>query len=119
MKYRCVVIEAERFARDQMETFLSQLPNYEVVGSSSSEFEARYLLQNEEVDLLFLDVEMVVLIGIDFLRNLVKKPKIIFTTRHPDRVLTDPKLNVVDYLLKPILFEEFFKSILRFLEDEP
>lgn len=118
MKYRCVVVEAERLASEQIKTFLSQLPNYEVVGSSSNEVEARNLLQNETIDLLFLDIEMVVLIGIDFLRNLAQKPKIIFTTGHKINIMTDPKLNVVAYILKPILFEEFFRAILRFLEDE-
>lgn len=118
MTYRCVVVEAESFTRNQLETFLSQLPNYEVVGSCSSALEARYLLQNETVELLFLNVEMVVLIGIDFLRNLIEKPKVIFTTRHHDIALNDYTLNVVDYLLKPIRFEEFFRAILRFLEDE-
>ena len=118
MKYRCVVVEAERSERNQMQTFLSQLPNYEVVASSSNEIEARYLVQNETIDLLFLDIEMVVLIGIDFFRNLVQKPKVIFTTRHTDYEFINLKLDVVAYILKPVLFEDFFRAILRFLEDE-
>lgn len=119
MKYRCVVVEDEYLLRVQIETYLSQLPNYEVIASSSCEVEARVILQNETIDLLFLDIEMSVLIGIDFFKKLFNAPKVIFTTKQIECSCLNNELKAIDCVLIPFRFERFFKSILKFLNDEP
>lgn len=116
MIYKCLVIDDEDLARELIETHLSQLDNFEIVASCSSAIEAHKVLQNKSVDLLFLDIEMPVLKGTDFFKNLNKKPKVIFTTAYRDYAIEGFELSAVDYLLKPIVFERFFKAIEKFLE---
>lgn len=115
MIYKCLVVDDEDLARELIETHLSQLNNFEVVASCSSAIEAHAILQKESVDLLFLDIEMPVIKGTDFLKSLSKKPKVIFTTAYRDYAIEGFELNAVDYLLKPIVFERFFKAIEKFL----
>lgn len=116
MIYKCLIVDDEELARELIETHLSQLDNFEIVASCASAIEAHKVLQHEEVDLLFLDIEMPVLKGTDFLKNLTKKPNVIFTTAYRDYAIEGFELSAVDYLLKPIVFERFFKAIEKFLE---
>lgn len=118
MKYKCVVVDDEELARELIETHLSQLNEFELVASCASAIEASKVLASESVDLLFLDIEMPVLKGTDFLKSLSKVPKVIFTTAYRDYALEGFELNALDYLLKPIVFERFFKAIQKFLESE-
>jgi len=90
------------------------LPDFEVVASCSSAIEASQIIKEEQVDLLFLDIEMPVLKGTDFYKNLLNKPKVIFTTAYRDYALDGFELDAVDYLLKPIVFARFFQAIERF-----
>ncbi len=114
MIYKCLIIDDEELARELIETHVSQLPNFKLVGSCASAIEASSLLQQQSIDLLFLDIEMPVLKGTDFFKNLVEKPKVIFTTAYRDYALDGFELNAVDYLLKPISFSRFFKAIEKF-----
>ena len=116
MSYRCLIIDDEELARELIETHLSQLDNFEIVASCASAIEAHKVLQKEKVDLLFLDIEMPVLKGTDFFKNLSQKPKVIFTTAYRDYAIEGFELSAVDYLLKPIVFERFFKAIEKFIE---
>ena len=116
MKYKCLIIDDEDLARELIETHVSQLDNLEIVASCSSAIQAHKILQNETVDLLFLDIEMPVLKGTDFFKNLTRKPKVIFTTAYRDYAIEGFELSAVDYLLKPIVFERFFKAIEKFIE---
>jgi DNA-binding LytR/AlgR family response regulator len=116
MKYKCLIIDDEDLARELIETHISQLDNFEIVASCSSAIQAHKILQNETVDLLFLDIEMPVLKGTDFFKNLTRKPKVIFTTAYRDYAIEGFELSAVDYLLKPIVFERFFKAIEKFIE---
>lgn len=116
MNYKCLIIDDEPLARELIETYLKQIPKFEVAASFSSAIEASTFLNNTAVDLLFLDIEMPVLKGTDFFKNLVKKPKVIFTTAYRDYALDGFELNAIDYLLKPIFFERFFLAIQKFLE---
>jgi DNA-binding LytR/AlgR family response regulator len=117
MIYKCLVVDDEDLARELIETHLSQLDNFEIVASCASAIEAHKVLQNETVDLLFLDIEMPVLKGTDFFKNLTVKPKVIFTTAYRDYAIEGFELSAIDYLLKPIVFERFFKAIEKFLEN--
>ena len=118
MSYKCLIIDDEELARELIETHLAQLDNFELVASCQSAIEASMILQKEQVDLLFLDIEMPVLKGTDFFKNLVHKPKVIFTTAYRDYAIEGFELNAVDYLLKPIVFHRFFKAIEKFLAIE-
>ncbi|PCI31192.1 MAG: DNA-binding response regulator [Flavobacteriaceae bacterium] len=114
MKYKCLIIDDEKLARGLIATHLSQLDDFEVVASCSSAIEASKILLEETIDLIFLDIEMPVLKGTDFLKNLVHKPMVIFTTAYRDYAIEGFELNAVDYILKPITFQRFFKAIERF-----
>ncbi|MEM7484454.1 MAG: LytTR family DNA-binding domain-containing protein [Bacteroidota bacterium] len=116
MKYRCVIVDDEILARRLIQKHLAQLDDFELVASCASAIEASKILKTEKVDLLFLDIEMPILKGTEFFRNLIKKPKVIFTTAYRDFALDGFELNAVDYLLKPISFARFFKAIEKFLE---
>ncbi len=114
MTYKCLIIDDEELARELIETHLKQLDDFELVASCASAIEASTILQQQAIDLLFLDIEMPVLKGTDFFKNLIQKPKVIFTTAYRDYALDGFELNAVDYLLKPITFSRFFKAIEKF-----
>lgn len=118
MTYKCLIIDDEDLARELIESHLAQLTEFEIVASCASAIAARKVLQTEQIDLLFLDIEMPVLKGTDFFRNLVHQPKVIFTTAYRDYALDGFELNAVDYLLKPITFERFFKATEKFLNQQ-
>lgn len=115
MKYKCVIIDDEDLARRLIENHLAQLEDFELVASCQSGIEASKILKIQQVDLIFLDIEMPVLTGTEFFRNLIDKPKVIFTTAYRDFAVDGFELNAVDYLLKPISFARFFKAIEKFL----
>lgn len=117
-KYKCLIVDDEELARELIATHVQQLPDFEIVALCASAIEASSILKKERVDLLFLDIEMPVLKGTEFLKNLVNKPKVIFTTAHREYAIESYELNVVDYLLKPIVFNRFFKAIEKFLETQ-
>jgi len=116
MSYNCLIIDDEPLARELIETYLEKIPNLELVASCASAIEASSILSSKKVDLLFLDIEMPALKGIDFFKNLAYKPRVIFTTAYRDYALDGFELNAVDYLLKPIFFERFFSAIQKFLQ---
>lgn len=118
MNYKCLIIDDEELARELIETHLSQLDGFELVASCSSAIEASNILQQQPVNLLFLDIEMPVLKGTEFFKNLLQKPKVIFTTAYRDYALDGFELNAIDYLLKPITFARFFKAIEKFKEQQ-
>ncbi|WP_034059494.1 LytR/AlgR family response regulator transcription factor [Lacinutrix jangbogonensis] len=117
-KYKCLIVDDEELARELIATHLNQLPDFQIVAICSSAIEASSVLKNEAIDLIFLDIEMPVLKGTDFLKNLAHKPKVIFTTAHREYAIEGYELNVVDYLLKPIVFTRFFKAIEKFLDTQ-
>ena len=114
-KFRCLIVDDEELARELLESHLSQLHQFELLGSCASAIEASQILKQNPVDLLFLDIEMPVLKGTDFYKNLLHKPKVIFTTAYRDYAVEGFELDAVDYLLKPIVFSRFFNAIEKFL----
>lgn len=117
-KYKCLIVDDEELARELIETHLSQLDEFEVVALCSSAIEASKILKEQKIDLLFLDIEMPVLKGTEFYRNLIHKPKAIFTTAHRNYALDGFELDAVDYLLKPIVFSRFFNAIEKFIASQ-
>ncbi len=118
MMYKCLIVDDENLARELIETHLSQLDNFKLIASCSSALEAHKILQTETIDLMFLDIEMPVLKGTDFLKTLKHKPKVIFTTAYRDYAIEGFDLNAVDYLLKPITFQRFFQAIEKLTESD-
>lgn len=106
-----MIVDDEPLALDVLETFVQRLDNLELVCRCHNAMEAYSCLQSEQVDLLFLDIQMPKLTGIDFLKSLAHPPKVIFTTAYRDYAVEGYELNVVDYLLKPIAFERFLKAV--------
>lgn len=114
-KYQCLIVDDEELARELLESYLEQLPDFELVASCASAIEANQKLKESEVDLMFLDIEMPVLKGLEFYESLDKKPKVIFTTAYREYALEGFEQEAVDYLLKPIVFSRFFKATEKFL----
>ena len=114
--YKCIVVDDEELARRLIKRHLSEFEDFEIVASCGSAIEALKIMNEESVDLMFLDIEMPLIKGNEFLKNLNQKPKVIFTTAYREYALEGFELNVVDYLLKPISFVRFHKAIEKFLE---
>jgi DNA-binding LytR/AlgR family response regulator len=110
MKIRCVITDDEPFARKGLQGYVTQIEFIELVGICESAVELNAFLKQEKVDLLFLDIEMPYLSGIDLLKNLPQPPKVIFTTAYEKYAVQGYELEVLDYLLKPVSFERFLKS---------
>ena len=110
-----MIVDDEELARELIETHLSQLDDFELIASCASAIEAHQVLQDERIDLLFMDIEMPLIKGTDFISSLKVKPDVIFTTAYRDYAIEGFELNAIDYLLKPIVFERFFKAIEKFV----
>ncbi len=100
--YRCIIIDDEPIAIRVIRNHLSVFTDFEVVAECSNALEAMPVLQKENIDLLFCDIQMPQITGVDFIRSLSHPPKVIFTTAYRDYAIDAFELNVVDYLLKPI-----------------
>jgi two-component system LytT family response regulator len=108
---RCLVVDDEPLALHILEDYISKIPFLQLVKSTTNPIEALSLVQNGEADLVFLDVQMPELTGIQFLKIANGKVKVILTTAYSQYALEGYELDVVDYLLKPIAFDRFYKSV--------
>ncbi len=114
MLTKYIIIDDEPLAIQIIEGHAAQIADLELVASFQNPMEAFELLRTEKVDLMFLDIEMPLLSGIDFAKTLPNPPKIIFTTAYRNYALESYELDVIDYLLKPIAFNRFFKAYNKF-----
>lgn len=117
-KTRCLIVDDESIAQRIIASYLDDLSSYEVIASCKNAMEAMSVLNVEEIDLMFLDIEMPKLTGLDFLKTLRNPPAVILTTAHRNYALESYEHEVVDYLLKPISFERFVKAINRYKKNE-
>jgi two-component system, LytTR family, response regulator LytT len=108
---RILMVDDEFLALKLLEDYISRLPGLEVVAKTKSVTEALDLLAKEQIDLLFLDIQMPVLSGVNLFKSLQKKPLAIFTTAYAEYAVEAFDLNAVDYLLKPYGFERFVQAI--------
>lgn len=108
---RCLVVDDEPLALHILEDYISKMPFLQLVKVTTNPIEALQLVQGGDIDLVFLDVQMPELTGIQFLRIANGKSKVILTTAYPQYALEGYELDVIDYLLKPIAFDRFFKSV--------
>lgn len=111
MKITCAIVDDESLALDILEEYISRVDNMVLVARCNNAIEAYNVLQEKQVDLLFLDIQMPKLNGIDFVKNLENPPKIIFTTAYDNYALEGYELDAVDYMLKPISFDRFLKAV--------
>ncbi len=108
---RVMIVDDEPLALDILETFIDKIPSIELVRRCKNAIEAFDALKTEKIDLMFLDIQMPQLTGIDFLKSLKNPPLVIFTTAYPNYAIEGYELNVIDYLLKPISLERFMKAV--------
>lgn len=113
----CIIIDDEPLAIRLLENHISKIDSLKLVATAKNAIEAYQILQTKPVDLMFLDIEMPNLNGIEFLKSLNQKPKTIFTTAYREFAIEGFELEAVDYILKPITFERFFKSVERVLRN--
>jgi DNA-binding LytR/AlgR family response regulator len=111
MSLKCLIVDDEHLARELINMFCSRLPNLKVVGTCKNAIEAIHFLAENQVDLIFLDIQMPDLSGIDLVKTLKVKPAIIFTTAYSDYAVEGFELDVTDYLVKPFSFERFIKAV--------
>jgi DNA-binding LytR/AlgR family response regulator len=110
---RCIAVDDEPLALRIIEDFVRKVPYLELVATLPSAIEATEFIQREPVDLIFLDINMPHLNGIDFIRMSDRLPLVILTTAYPDYALTGYELDATDYLLKPFSFDRFFKAVTK------
>ncbi|MCD8740700.1 LytTR family DNA-binding domain-containing protein [Mucilaginibacter roseus] len=108
---RCLVVDDEPLALNILEDYIAKMPFLQLVKATTNPIEALTLVQSGEADLVFLDVQMPELTGIQFLKIANGKAKVILTTAYPQYALEGYELDVVDYLLKPIAFDRFYKAV--------
>lgn len=110
---KCLIVDDEPLARDVIRRYIEKVPILRLVGECGNAIEALIQLQNEPVDLIFLDIQMPQLTGTEFAKALRNAPKIIFTTAFKEYALDGFELNAIDYLLKPIPFDRFLRAITK------
>jgi DNA-binding LytR/AlgR family response regulator len=108
---KCILVDDEPLARIGLEKMLQNIAFVEIVGSFSNALEANDFLKTNEVDLMFLDIQMPLVNGLDFTKSLTVRPLAIFITAFPQYALESYELDAIDYLLKPIRFDRLLKSV--------
>ncbi len=111
MKLRCVIIDDEPLAIKVLENHLKEFPEIELVATFNSPIKALNTIKEENIDFMFLDINMPKMNGLDFLRSLSKRPHVIITTAYREFAVESFDLDVLDYLVKPIPFERFMKAV--------
>lgn len=113
MKINCIIIDDEPLSRKGLKEYISDISFLNLVGEFDNPLAASNLIDSGEVQLLFLDIQMPKITGLDFFRTLKNPPAVIFTTAFPQYALDGFELNALDYLLKPISFDRFLKATMR------
>ncbi len=116
MKTRCIIVDDEPLARELIRGHVLKLENFEIIAECDTAMKAMDILRRHSVDLMFLDIKMPQMTGIDFLKNLKKPPRVIITTAYSQYALDGFELDVVDYLMKPVTFERFFKAVNKYYQ---
>jgi len=113
---KCLVIDDEPLAQDLIENYLKNFSFIKLIAKCDNALIALEWIRKQKIDLIFLDVSMPFISGIDFIRTLQNPPAIILTTAHKEFAVESYELNVLDYLLKPISFERFSKAVNKLLD---
>ena len=107
---KCIAIDDEPLALRQLKSYIEKIPYLELTATCNNALEAQQLLASQHVDLIFVDINMPDLSGVEFVRSLVERPMVIFTTAYSEYAVEGFKLDAVDYLLKPFSFADFSRS---------
>ncbi|TSE10114.1 LytR/AlgR family response regulator transcription factor [Aquimarina algiphila] len=118
MKTRCLLIDDEPLAIRLLENHISKIESFEIVAKCNNAIQGLEVLRTETIDLMFLDIKMPNITGLDFLKTLKTPPKTIITTAYRDYAIEGYDLDILDYLLKPITFERFFRAVERFSRED-
>ena len=110
-KIKCIIIDDEFPARILLKEFVEKVPTLELLGSFKSGLEALPTIQTGDVDLMFLDIQMPDITGVNFIKMLTKKPLVVFTTAYSEYAIESYQLDVLDYLLKPFSFDRFMQAV--------
>jgi len=113
MKLRCLLIDDEPPALKILASYISNINGLEIVGQCKNALEALDVLNQHTVDVIFLDIKMPKILVTEFLKNLSHPPKVIFVTAYRDYAVEGYELDAVDYLVKPVSYERFFKAITK------
>ena len=113
---KCIIVDDEPLSRDILKTYISDHESLELVGECVDALEAGKLLRSEEVQLIFLDINMPKISGINFYKGLSEKPSVIFTTAYSNYAVEGFELNAIDYLVKPFGFDRFYAAIDKVLQ---
>lgn len=112
-KIKSIIIDDEPIARQYLSDYVNRMPQLELLATCSRAVDAYSLIETGEAELVFLDIQMPGLTGIEFIRTLQKKPAIVLTTAYSEYALEGYEMDVADYLLKPISFERFARSVIK------
>lgn len=112
---KCLIVDDEPLAIKVISDYVYQVPQLELVDTCSDAMQAFQKLRSESIDLLFLDIEMPGITGIEFIKSLANPPSVILTTAYREYAIESYEIDVVDYLLKPISFNRFFKAVNKYL----
>lgn len=115
-KHTCIIVDDETLAQELLARHLAKIPQLELVATCPSAIEAKFALEKHQPNILFLDINMPNLTGLELLRMLKRRPATILTTAYSEHALEGYELDVLDYLLKPIEFERFFKAVSKAIE---
>lgn len=120
---KCLIVDDEPLARHVLQRYVSQTDNLDLINTCENALEAFAYVGKCQIDLLFLDIRLPTMTGIDFIRTLKRPPAVIFTTAYAEYAVKSYEVDAVDYLLKPITYERFQKSVAKFqrvsIQDEP
>ena len=111
IQIKCIIVDDEPMARDVIRRYIQKVPSLKLMGEFGNAIEATIFLQQQTIDMIFLDIKMPQLSGTEFVRSLRNVPKIIFTTAHKEYAHEGFELDVIDYLLKPIRFDRFLRAV--------
>lgn len=117
-KLNCLIVDDEEVAREVMASYISKVPYLELKASCENAIDAHEVMTQEEVDLVFLDIEMPGLSGIDFLKTVAHKPHVIICSANKDYAVEGFDLDVDDFILKPVTFERFLKAVGKIRSEE-
>lgn len=116
MSIKCLIIDDEQFARKLIASHLTKVDGFELMGECKNALDAANLLRKVKVDLIFLDIQMPEVSGLDFIKTLNSPPSVIFTTAHREFAADAFEINAVDYLVKPISLERFLMAVNKYMD---
>ena len=113
---KCIIVEDETLAQDVLQSHLQKIDRLELVAICNNALEAREVLNKQDVDLMFLDIQLPGMTGLNFLRSLPTPPLVVLTTAYSEYAVESYEFNIIDYLLKPVSFERFCKAINKIVD---